>query len=99
VGEASEVLRSLLGDAGFGCGLHVGLWCGRFLDLHRLSRRNLFFFAGRGEKDEERQGFCRLRLKGCHTGAQEGPVPPCGSPAGEVSGGKGAKSGESSVAE
>jgi hypothetical protein len=43
VGEASEVLRSLLGDAGFGCGLHLGLWCGRLLDLHWLNGRGLFF--------------------------------------------------------
>ncbi len=45
--EAFDVWRSLLGDAGFGCGLHLGLWCGRFLDLHWLSERGLFF-AGAG---------------------------------------------------
>src|SRR6266851_1666255 len=39
------VLASLLGDGGFRCGLHLGLWCGRLLDLHWLSERGLFFFA------------------------------------------------------
>src|SRR6266849_4384185 len=41
--KAFDVWRSLLGDAGFGCRLHLGLWCGRFLDLHWLSKRGLFF--------------------------------------------------------
>src|SRR6266851_4745736 len=45
--EAFDVLGSLLGDAGFGCGLHLGLWRGRLLDLHWLSERGLFF-AGAG---------------------------------------------------
>jgi hypothetical protein len=31
-------------------------------------------------KDEARQGFCGLRLRGLIAGAQEGPVPPCESP-------------------
>src|SRR6266404_1708225 len=35
------------GMGGFGCGLHLGLWCRRFLDLHWLSKRGLFF-AGAG---------------------------------------------------
>jgi hypothetical protein len=29
MGEAFAVWRSLLGDGGFGCGLHLRLWCGR----------------------------------------------------------------------
>lgn len=41
--EAFGICRSLLGDAGFGCGLHLRLWCGRFLDLQWLSERGLFF--------------------------------------------------------
>src|SRR5882724_2359912 len=45
--EAFEFWWSLLGDGGFGCGLHLGLWCRRFLDLHWLSKRGLFF-AGAG---------------------------------------------------
>ena len=45
--EAFAVWRSLLGDGGFGCGLHLGLCCGRLLDLHWLSDRSLFF-AGAG---------------------------------------------------
>jgi hypothetical protein len=42
-------------------------------------------------KDEECQGFCRLRSRACHTGAQEGPVSPLWIPRRGVSGAKGVK--------
>src|SRR6266481_7801566 len=63
--EAFAVWRSLLGDGGFGCGLHLGLWCGRLLDLHWLSDRSLFFFMGAGCcclscGGPTRAGFCGL---------------------------------------
>jgi hypothetical protein len=45
--EALDAWRSLLGDGGFVCGLHLGLWCGQLLDLHWLSRRSLFFLRVR----------------------------------------------------
>jgi hypothetical protein len=65
VGEAFDVLGSLLGDAGFGCGLHGGLRCRRFLDLRWLSWRSLFYFAGAGRcrlscGGPTRAGCCRL---------------------------------------
>ena len=43
VAEAFDVLESLLGYAGFGCGLHLGHWGGRFLDLHWRSECRLIF--------------------------------------------------------
>jgi hypothetical protein len=66
--EAFAVWRSLLGYGGFGCGLHLGLWCGRILDLHWLSKRGLFF-AGAGYcclscSSLARAGFCGLLARG-----------------------------------
>ena len=77
--EAFDVWRSLLGDAGFGCGLHLGLWCGRLLDLHWLSGRGLFF-AGAGCccfscSSPDACGFLRLFVRPLD--AYASPQPSC----------------------